>query len=67
MSDNTTAISYVNNMGGIKPTCISCNQIAFDIWQYCISKNMWISAAFIPGKKNKTVDYKSRNFKDNTE
>ena len=65
MSDNTTAISYVNNMGGIKS--ISCNQIAFDIWQYCISKNMWISAAFIPGKKNKTADYKSRNFKDNTE
>ena len=28
---------------------------------------MWISAAFIPGKKNKTADYKSRNFKDNTE
>ena len=65
MSDNTTAISYVNNMGGIKS--ISCNQIAFDIWQYCISKNMWISAAFIPGKKNKIADYKSRNFKNNTE
>ena len=64
MSDRTTAISYVNDMGGI--TSVSCNQKAFDIWQCCISKNMWISAAFIPGNKNKTADYKSRNFKDNT-
>ena len=28
---------------------------------------MWISAAFMPGNKNKTADYKSRNFKVNTE
>ena len=28
---------------------------------------MWISAAFIPGNKNKTADYRFRNFKDNTE
>ena len=28
---------------------------------------MWISVAFIPHNKNKTANYKSRNFKDNTE
>ena len=63
ISGNTTAISYVNNVEGIKS--YSCNQVAFYIWQYCISKNMWISAAFIP--KKRTADYKSWNFKDNTE
>ena len=52
-------------MGGIKS--VSCNQISFDIWQYCISKNVWIPVAFMPVNKNKTTDYKSRNFKDNIE
>ena len=59
------SVMLLNNMGGIKS--VLCNQIAFDIWQYCIGKNMWISAAFMPGNINKTADYKSRNFKDNTE
>ena len=29
-TDNTTTMSYINNMGGIKST--HCNKVAVDIW-----------------------------------
>ena len=38
-----------------------------EIWQWCISKNIWISAAFIPGTDNIIADKKFRVFDDNTE
>ena len=65
MSDNTTAIAYINNMGGIKSS--TCNEVAKDIWLCCEKHNIWISAAFIPGKENKAADKKSREFDDATE
>ena len=37
------------------------------IWQWCISKNIWISDAFIPGTKDIIADKKSCLFDDNTE
>ena len=63
--DNSTAIAYINHMGVTKS--LDCNNIAVEIWQWCISKNIWISAAFIPGTNNTIADKKSRDFDDNTE
>eukprot|EP00794_Sanderia_malayensis_P014639 gene14639-16158_t len=65
MSDNTTAIAYINNMGGTKSK--TCNILAQEIWQICISQNSWLSAAHIPGNINTTADLMSRVFNDNTE
>jgi len=65
MCDNTTAMSYINNMGGMQS--VSCDSLAGRIWAYAISKKFWISAAFIPGKQNTTADKFSRVFHDNTE
>ena len=31
---------------------IECNSAAKDIWQFCIEREICISAALIPGKKN---------------
>lgn len=64
MCDNTTAISYINNMGGIQSTV--CDSLSKDIWMYCHTIDLWITAAFIPGKENK-VDDKSRRINSGTE
>ena len=64
LSDNSTAISYVNNMGGkLEPY----DDLAKNIWEFCISKNLWIAACFIPGTDNITADWKSRKFNDDIE
>ena len=65
MADNMTAVIYINNMGGTKSK--ECNQIAKEIWQWAESRNIWISAAHIPGTDNVTADTGSRQFNDATE
>ena len=35
-SDNTTAVTYANSMGGVK-----CNDIACQIWGWCLKKCVW--------------------------
>ena len=63
--DNTTAISYINNMGGSKSTML--NTLAKEIWDWCIARNLWISAVHIAGKLNIEADEKSRKFSDKHE
>lgn len=65
MSDNTTAIAYVNNMGGIRS--IECDKIAKSIWNWCKARSIWITAAYIPGLDNIEADTASRKFKEATE
>ena len=60
MIDNTTAVAYVNKMGGTKSH--ECNEIAQDIWKWAIKHNIWLSAAHIPGTENPDADFQSRNF-----
>ena len=59
MSDNTTAIAYINNMGGI--CSLECDEIVKSIWLYCKSIDAHLSTAFMPGNLNIT-DKKSRVF-----
>ena len=65
LSDNTTAVSYINNMGGYKS--VDCNEMAKTIWSWCIENNIWISCTHIPGRSNVQADKKSRNFNDQLE
>ena len=62
MSENITAISYINNKGGIKSEF--CNEIEKELWVSCTSQNMWVSAAHIPGTQNTEADSFSRNFNE---
>ena len=64
-SDNCTAISYINNKGGIKS--IKCDSLAKEIWDFCDNRKILVSAAYIPGKDNTTADQLSRIFSDQTE
>ena len=45
----------------------TCDALAKAIWGWAIPRNVWLSAAFVPGSQNHIADFKSRNFNDNTE
>lgn len=61
--DNTTAISVINHMG----TSHSCNKLGKVIWEWCIPKTIWISAAHIRGVDNTEADSESRETNSHTE
>lgn len=65
MSDNTTTVCYINNMGGSKSR--ACNDIAKRIWQFALQRNNFLSSAHLPGKQNTLADRESRVFNDRTE
>ena len=46
-TDNKTALAYVRNMGGCRST--RCNAVAQKIWNWCASKNIWITITHIAG------------------
>ena len=63
--DNTTAVAYINKMGGTKS--IDCNFVATEIWNWCMNRNIWLTASHLPGSSNVVADRMSRKFSDNTE
>ena len=63
--DNTTAIGYVNNMGGVKSE--ELNALARDIWDFCVERNIWLLAVHLPGSQNIIVDRLSRQFDEQLE
>ena len=63
--DNTTALHYSENMGGVRSE--QCNEITVDIWNWCSARKVWLSAVFIKGVDNVEADYFSRNFDERTE
>ena len=64
-SDNTTAVAYINSMGGVKSEV--CNDMAFQIWGWCLTKCVWLSARHVPGAQNTQADQASRRFNDSVE
>ena len=64
MIDNTTAVSYINSMGG---RSLTCNQITRELWVWCANHGIWLSAAHIPGKDNVLADKASREKHSDTE
>lgn len=63
--DNTTAISYVNRMGGIQFP--ELNGVAREIWQWCEMRNIWIYASYIKSSDNSEADKESRRISPETE
>ena len=65
MTDNTTAVAYVRNMGGSHS--LPCNDITRQIWEWCVPRNIWLSISYIPGEINVIADQASRVFGDSAE
>ena len=49
-TDSLTCVYYINKKGGSKSE--KCNSLALEIWEWCISKNIFISAQHISGTDN---------------
>ena len=64
MIDNTTAVAVINHMG----TCHSdvLNTLSKQLWLWCLSRNIWVSAAHIAGKSSQQADLESRQNKTET-
>ena len=58
--DNSTAVSYISNMGGTHSRLR--NAIAKEIWLWTMTQGVWITITHIPGKLNKEADFGSRIF-----
>lgn len=63
--DNTTAISYINRMGGVRFPHL--NKLTKDIWQFCESRNIFIYASYISSQDNDIADAESRRSHPDTE
>lgn len=57
--DNTTAVSYVNKMGGVQYPHL--NEITQNIWKWCEERNIHIFASYIKSSHNIEADGGSRN------
>ena len=65
LSDNTTAISYIANMGDMNSQYRDA--LAQTIWELAADNNFWISISHIPGRINVQSDINSRTVSQNTE
>ena len=65
MMNNTTAVACVSKMG--TSHSVQCNAVTKEIWQFCVKRNIWLSAAYIPGKTNIEADEESRRENQDTE
>ena len=57
LRDNTTAVHTINNMGTSRS--ISCDELVKAIWQYAISRHLWVTTTHPPGKFNEEADTES--------
>ena len=62
--DNTTSCSYIKNFGGKTP---DLDELARDIWLWCLKRRIHLSVAHVPGKDNVEADALSRDSKDDLE
>ena len=63
--DNTTAIAYLNHMGGTRSQSLA--QCALQLWQWCLQRGITISAEHLPGVKNIKADVESRTLHSSAE
>ena len=63
--DNSTAVTYINNMGGTKS--LGLNDLTIQMWEWSTERSIWISAVHIAGISNHDADKQSRQFHDQHE
>ena len=63
--DNQTAVAYINNMGGtVSPQLTNLSKA---LWMWALSKDIVLTAEYIPGSTNCVADAESRTLKDRTD
>lgn len=56
--DNTTAMAYINKMGGVRVEYLYAD--AEEFWNWCEKRNLWVFVEYISSKENKEADALSR-------
>ena len=56
-SDNMTVVSYINQGGTHSP---SLCRLAIDLWDWCLPRQIHLSASHIPGEDYLFTDFLSR-------
>ena len=62
--DNRATQAQINKMGG--PRSQGLLEITKEIWHYCLSRKITITAEYLPGALNVEADYQSRVFMDSS-
>ena len=63
--DNTTALTYINKLGGtVSP---ELNLLTKQLWLWCLERNISLQATHLAGAQNITADEESRVMKDRTD
>ena len=62
--DNTSSCAYLRNFGGKKR---ELNDLAMDIWNWCIVRSIHLSVSFVAGSSNIEADRLSRKLNDDLE
>ena len=65
MMDNATSVACVNEIGTSHSDI--CHSVTKQMWEFCIARNLWISAAYVPGVENTAADEESRKENLDTE
>ena len=65
MIDNSTAVAVINHMGTSHSKQL--NFLCTQVWEWCIARDIWVSAAHIAGSENVHADLESRANKSETE
>ena len=61
--DNSTAVAYINNMGGVRSPLL--DSLSRSIWEWCKLRDVFISVQHIPGKVNTQADTFFREISSN--
>lgn len=56
--DNSTAIAYINRMGGIQYPHLT--QVTKELWQWCEQRKLFVVASYIRSCDNTVADFESR-------
>ena len=60
--DNTTAVAYINHLGGTKSPDL--RSLAVNLWDWCLQRHLFLIAFHIPGVNNTRADLLSRSVVD---
>lgn len=62
--DNSSAISYINHLGGTRSSAL-CN-LVIELWAWCLERKIFLIASHLPGAQNTIADSLSRSVVEDT-
>ena len=63
--DNSTAVAYINNMGGVRSPLL--DSLSRSIWEWCKLRDVFVPVQHIPWKVNTQADTLFRKISSNLE